>query len=130
MLLGLLHRPLCPLPPLSIFPKHSVSLYFELLVRVGVINFCLSKEYYLGPQGFVQFYKVFYFILYNRGGDLVLSQSATMFMLKTTNRIASLNNRNNRGLDVTYDEPRCKHISLQLPAAKPLTLKSTRCTTF
>ena len=48
----------------------------------------------------------------------------------TTNHIASLNNMNNRGLDVTDDEHRCKHISSQLLAAKPLTLKSTRCTTF
>ena len=64
------------------------------------------------------------------GGNLVLSQSATLFMSETTNHIASLNNRNNRGLDVTHDEHRCKQISSQLLAAKPLTLKSTRCTIF
>ena len=62
------------------------------------------------------------------GGNLVLSQSATLFISETTNHIASLNNRNNRGLDVTDDEHRCKQISSQLLAAKPLTLKSTRCT--
>ena len=64
------------------------------------------------------------------GWNLVLSQSATLFMSETTNHIAPLNNGKNRGLDVTYDEHRCKQISSQLLAAKPLTLKSTRCTTF
>ena len=64
------------------------------------------------------------------GWNLVLSQSATLFMSETTNHIAPLNDRNNRGLDVTYDEHRCKQISSQLLAAKPLTLKPTRCTTF
>ena len=62
-------------------------------------------------------------------GNLVLNQSATLFMSETTNHIASLKNRNNRGLDVTDDEHRCKHIS-QVLAAKPRTLKSTGYTVF
>ena len=57
------------------------------------------------------------------GGNLVLSQSATLFISEKTNHIATLNNENNRGLDVTYDGHKCKHISSQLFAAKPLTLK-------
>ena len=64
------------------------------------------------------------------GWNLVLSQSATLFISETANHIASLNNRNNRGLDVTDDQHRCKHISSQLLAAKPLTQKSIGCTTF
>ena len=44
------------------------------------------------------------------GGNLVLNQSATLFMSETTNHIASLNNRNNEGLGITYDEHRCKQI--------------------
>ena len=70
------------------------------------------------------------FLAKQTGGNLVLSQSATLCISETTNHIASLNNRNNRGLDVKYDEHRCKRISSQLLAAKLLTLKSTRCTTF
>ena len=43
--------------------------------------------------------------------NLVMSQSRTLFISETANHVASLNNRKNRGLDVTNDQHRCKHIS-------------------
>ena len=65
------------------------------------------------------------FLLQQTGGNLVLSQSATLFTSEAANHIASLNNRNNRGLDVTDDHEDCKQTSSQLLAPEPPTLKST-----